>query len=145
MRRIPGLSIAILLLGYGLIRVGVGGALLAQSMERIDFAELADAVSEVREFMEARADRQIVPFSVPGYFVYILAMGIVLATGAVGAIARRRWGHASLAVYLALHAALFVNFREINPKMLGLVLQAVLLLALVYLRPARVRDHAVSP
>lgn len=33
-----GLLIAILFLGYGLIRIGVGGALLAQTLEIINFS-----------------------------------------------------------------------------------------------------------
>jgi len=135
MRRMIGLSIGILFLGYGLIRIGVGGALLAQSLGMVDFTELADATSEVRLFIDARANEQIFPFSVPAYFAYIMAMGTVLAAGAIGAIARRRWGHALLGIYLAMHAALFVNFQEINPKLTGLVVTAVMLFVLVYLRP----------
>ncbi len=140
MRRIIGLSIAILFLGYGLIRIGVGGALLAQSLTMFDFTELADAVSEVKLFIDARANEQIFPFSVQGYFAYIMAMGTMLATGATGAIARRRWGHILLGIYLAMHAALFANFQEINPKLIGLVVTAVMLFALVYLRPPRPLD-----
>ncbi len=137
MRRIVGLSIAILFLGYGLVRIGVGGALMAQSLGMIDFTELADAISEVRLFIDARADEQIFPFSVLAYFAYIMTMGTVLATGAIGAIALRRWGHALLGIYLAMHAALFINFQEINPKLIGLVVTAVMLILLIYLRPSR--------
>jgi len=36
-----------------------------------------------------------------------------------------------------MHAALFVNFQEINPKILGLILQIILLLYLYYLMPAK--------
>jgi hypothetical protein len=140
MRHIIGLSIAILLLGYGLIRIGVGGALLAQSLAMVDFAELADAVSEVKLFIDARANEQLFPFSVPAYFAYIMAMGTALSAGATGAIARRRWGHALLGIYLAMHAALFVNFQEINPKLVGLVATAAMLFALVYLRPPKPLD-----
>lgn len=49
-----------------------------------------------------------------------------------------------IGVYLALHAALFINFQEINPKILGLVLKAVMLFALVYLRPSGSLDRVVS-
>lgn len=144
MRRIVGLLITILFLGYGLVRVGVGGALLAQAMGVVEFAELAEAISEVEQFIDARANEQIVPFSVPAYFVYIIAMGILLSAGAVGAIARKWWGHVLIGAYLAMHAALFVNFQEINPKIVGLALQVVMLLALVYLRPAKPLDRAAS-
>lgn len=144
MRRILGLSIAILFLGYGLIRVGVGGALLAQSMGIVEFSELADAVSEVGLFIDSRANEQLVPFNAPTYFAYILVMGILLATGAIGAITHRWWGKTLLVVYLALHAALFINFQEINPKIIVLALQAAMLLALVYLRPSRSLARAAS-
>jgi hypothetical protein len=36
-----GLLIAIILLGYGIIRIGVGGALLAQTLEIVNLSELA--------------------------------------------------------------------------------------------------------
>ena len=140
MRRVIGLLIAILFLGYGLVRIGVGGALLAQLLGVVDFTELAAAISEVRLFIEARVNEQIFPFSVAAYFAYIMVMGTMLATGAGGAIARRRWGHILLGIYLAMHAALFVNFQEINPKLIGLVVTAVMLFALAYLRPPRSLD-----
>ena len=140
MRRILGLSIAILFLGYGLVRVGVGGALLAQSLGLVDFTELADATSEVKLFIDARANEQIFPFSISAYFAYIMVMGAMLVTGATGAIVRRQWGHMLLGIYLAMHAALFVNFQEINPKLIGLIVTAVMLFALVYLRPPRALD-----
>jgi hypothetical protein len=137
MRRITGLSIALILLGYGLVRIGVGGALLAQSLFIVDFTDLSDAVSEVTLFIDERVDEQIFPFSVPAYFAYIMAMGTLLVSGAAGAIARRRWGHILLGIYLAMHAALFVNFQEVNPKLISLVLAAAMLFLLVYLRPPR--------
>ena len=141
MRKIIGLAIALLLLGYGLVRIGVGGALLAQSLGLVNFTDLADAISEVSLFIGARANKQIFPFSVSAYFAYILAMGAVLATGSIGAIARRRWGYTLLGIYLVMHAALFVNFKEINPKLIGLVVTGVMLFALYYLRPPRPLDR----
>lgn len=73
-----GLLIAIILLGYGLIRIGVGGALLAQTLEIVNFSELAEATLEVREFISIRASRQLIPFILTGYFTYILVMGVLL-------------------------------------------------------------------
>ena len=137
MKRIVGLLIAILLLGYGLVRIGVGALLLAQTLGLINFLDLAEGVAEVKTFIDARANDQIFPFSVSGYFGYILVMGALLAAGAVGAIARYRWGYSLLGFYLAMHAALFVNFQEVNPKLIVLILQAVMLFSLYYLRPPR--------
>lgn len=132
-----GLLISILLLGYGLIRIGVGGVLLAQIFEIINFSELTEATLEVKQFINVRASEQLIPFSLTGYFTYILVMGILLTMGAVGTIARRRWGFILLWLYLAMHAALFINYQEINPKIIVLALQVVLLFVLIYLRPPK--------
>ena len=132
-----GLLIAILLLGYGIIRIGVGGALLAQTFEIVSSSDLAEATLKVKQFIDIRADKQIIPFTLTGYFSYILLMGILLTTGAIGGIIRRKWGFILLWIYLANHAALFINFQEINRKLFVLALQVVLLLLLIYLRPSK--------
>ncbi|MEL4456535.1 hypothetical protein [Lutimonas vermicola] len=132
-----GLLISLLLLGYGLIRIGVGGVLLAQIFEIINFSELNEATLEVKQFINIRASEQIIPFTLTGYFTYILVMGILLAIGAVGTIVRRRWGFILLWIYLAMHAALFINYQEINPKIIVLALQVILLFVLIYLRPPK--------
>jgi len=132
-----GLLIAILLLGYGIIRIGVGVALLAQAFEIVSSSDLAEATLNVKQFIDIRADKQIIPFTLAGYFTYILVMGILLATGAIGAIVRRKWGFILLWIYLANHAALFINYQEINPKLFVLALQLVLLFVLIYLRPSK--------
>ncbi|NND79467.1 MAG: hypothetical protein HKN53_06190 [Maribacter sp.] len=132
-----GLLIAILLLGYGLVRIGVGGSLLAQTMELINFPELAEATLEVKEFINTRANEQLVPFSVKGYYTYILIMGILLSIGAFYTIVRKRWGFVLLWLYIGMHAALFINFLEINPKIIVLVLQVILLFTLKHLRPPK--------
>jgi hypothetical protein len=64
-------------------------------------------------------------------------MGILLTTGAIGTIVRRKWGFILLWIYLANHAALFINYQEINPKIFVLALQVVLLFVLIYLRPSK--------
>ncbi len=135
-----GLLIAIILLGYGLVRIGVGAALLAQTFDMTNFTDLAEATLEVKEFINARSGKQIIPFTPAGYFIYILVMGLVLAIGAVGAIIRRKWGFVSLWIYIALHGALFINFQEVNRKIFVLALQVVLLIVLLYLRPPNPLD-----
>ena len=132
-----GLLIALLLLGYGLIRIGVGGVLLAQTLEIINFSELAEATLDVKEFINIRASEQIITFTLTGYFTYILVMGILLSIGAVCTVFRRRWGFILLWIYIGMHAALFINFLEINPKLILLVLQVILLFVLNYLRPPK--------
>jgi hypothetical protein len=132
-----GLLIAILLLGYGIIRIGVGSALLAQTLQIVNISDLNEASLEVKQFIDIRADKQIITFTLTGYFAYILAMGLFLSLGAAGTILRKIWGLVLLWIYIAGHAALFINFQEINPKLIGLALQVFLVLALACLRPVK--------
>nr|WP_128414991.1 hypothetical protein [Flavobacterium sp. Root935] len=54
--------------------------------------ELTEATLEVKQFMDIRTDKQIISFSLTGYFAYILVMGLLLAVGAVGTILSKIWG-----------------------------------------------------
>ena len=47
MKKMTGMVLCLLLLGYGLVRIGVGGSLLAQELAWINFPELADALAEM--------------------------------------------------------------------------------------------------
>jgi len=131
------LAILLLLLAYGLIRIFVGGAMLAQIFEIVDFSDLSEASLEVKQFMDTRITKQIIPFTSTRYYTYIAVMGILLTSGAIGVITRKKWGFILLWIYNASHAALFINFQEINPKLFVLLLQVILLLVLMYLRPSR--------
>ena len=71
MKNKVGLLIAMLLVGEGLIRIGVGGALLAHSFEIVNFSDLAEATLEVKQFINIRASEQIIPFNQIGYFIQI--------------------------------------------------------------------------
>jgi uncharacterized membrane protein len=66
-----------------------------------------------------------------------MVMGLLLAAGAAGVFCYKRWGFVLLGLYLAMHAALFVNYQEINPKLFVLALQGLMLVVLIYLRPPR--------
>jgi len=130
-----GLLIALGLLAYGIIRITVGGLLMAQTTQLIDYQELNEVSLEVKQFLEERSGKQIVPFTITTYFAFISFMGILLTSGAVGALLRKNWGFMVLWTYIAIHAALFINYQEINPKITILILQILLLLGLRYLRP----------
>ena len=43
-------------------------------------------------------------------------MGVTISLGALGQLWRRPWGLALIGLYLLSHAALFVNFWTVNPK-----------------------------
>ncbi len=140
MKKSVGFGLAILLLGYGLMRIGVGGALLAQLSGILNFPDLSEAVLEVTQFIDTRSDRQILHFTSIGYLMYIVSMGILLVSGAVGVIIRERWGFVLLWIYVSMHGLLFINFQEINPKIIVLVAQALFVFLLTYLRPVGPRN-----
>ena len=52
-KRFIGIVIAILLLGYGVVRMGVGALLLAQTLDIVNFHDLAEGVAEVKLFIDA--------------------------------------------------------------------------------------------
>lgn len=135
MKKTIGIIILLVLLGYGIIRIGVGIALSAQASEIVNFPELAEAVEEVNVFIGERASKQVIPFSATGYFAYILSMGILLSAGAIFVFLRKNTGFVILWIYVALHAALFINYLEINPKLFVLALQVILVFTLRRLRP----------
>jgi len=132
-----GILIAIGLLGYGIIRITVGSVLWAQTVHLVDYPELKEATLEVKQFLDERSGKQIVPFTQVTYFAFISFMGILLTSGAIGALLRKNWGFVVLWIYIATHAALFINYQEINPKIMILILQVLLLVGLRHLRPAQ--------
>ncbi|HAU22814.1 MAG TPA: hypothetical protein DCS24_09540 [Erythrobacter sp.] len=85
--------------------------------------------------MAEHADQSFYEFGVADYFGYIAAMGIVLATGAIGALIYKVGGLRLIGACMAMHAALFINVLVINPKVLLLGFTLVLLGLLVWIRP----------
>ena len=132
MRRTTAIIICIIFLAFGLIRIGVGSALIGQEIGVLNIEDLSAPVEEVKDFLEKRQDQQIIKLSALSYLGVIIFMGVSLALGAVGAIRHKGWGLALIGVYLLTHAGLFVNFQTINPKIaylgIGVLLYAVLIL-----------------
>ena len=58
-------------------------------------------------------------------------MGVTVSAGAIGQIWREQWGMTLIIIYIASHAALFLNFMTVNPKVayVGLAIVAALVLA----------------
>ena len=134
MKNLIGIIITLLFLGYGIIRIGVGGALMAQASHLIDIPDLSEAVMEVQEFLESRSEKGLVPLAVMSYVTYILVMGILLSAGAIATLFHKRLGFKLLWTYILSHSALFINYAEINPKLFVLAAQIVLVGALHFLK-----------
>jgi hypothetical protein len=134
MRKPLYLVISLLFLGYGLIRLGVGGALLGQEIGLIDFQAFHEPITEIGNFLEKSSNKQVVPVSVAGYVSYIALMGLVLSAGAIGTLRHRSFGLKFIGAFLLMYALLFVNFQTINPKAIHLAVCAVLFGALLWTR-----------
>ena len=122
-------------LGFGLVRLGAGSAALLQMAGWVEFAEITEALIDVERFMAEHADQSLYAFGVADYFAYIAAMGLVLTIGTIGAVRYKLGGLKIMGVYLAMHAALFVNALVLNPKVILLAVTVVLVGILAWLRP----------
>jgi hypothetical protein len=131
MRRKLAIAICLVFLASGLIRIGVSSLLIGQvsGWWTVD-GEAVLALADTQRFMAER-DANIVGFTPLSYFVFLLFMGVTISLGAVAQLRRKRWGLALIGMYLLSHAALFVNFMTVNPKiwLLGLAAGMTVVLA----------------
>ena len=134
MRKPLHILISLLFLGYGLIRLGVGSALLGQEMGLIDFHVFQEPVADIDDFLARSSSKQILPVSVAGYVSYIALMGLVLSIGAIGTLRGRSYGLKLIGTFLVMYALLFVNFQTINPKVVHLAVCAALFWVLLWTR-----------
>ncbi len=139
MYRIIAIVIGIAFLAYGLLRIGVGSAMLGHELGIFDIDALQEPIEEVGEFLEEKADKQLIPVTVGGYVGYIALMGLTLSIGAIGSLTNKRFGLPLIATFLLMYAALFINFQTINPKIVHLAVAAVLFLLLLWIKK---REHA---
>ena len=104
---------------FGLVRLGVGAAMGGQVLGNWDLGgDIAVGVSDVRAFLSEHNAQAIITMTPVGYFSVIAAMGVALIFGAgLFLVRRRKAGLVWLALYLLMHAGLFVNFGVINPKL----------------------------
>ncbi|MBT8473531.1 MAG: hypothetical protein HKN14_06110 [Marinicaulis sp.] len=131
MARIVVAFICLIALGFGLIRVGAGTVLMAQAAGIIDVVAFNEPITDINRFMGEKNDQAIVPLNAVSYLGVIAFMGVSLVLGAVGSWRRKIWGYGVLALYLATHAALFVNFQTINPKINILIAGIVMYFTLI--------------
>ena len=141
MFRIIAMVIGVVFLAYGLLRIGIGSAMLGHELGIFHIEALQEPIEEVGEFLEEKADnnKQVIPVTVGGYVGYIALMGLMLSTGAIGSLANKRFGLPLIATFLLMYAALFINFLTINPKIVHLAVAVVLFLLLLWIKK---REHA---
>ena len=134
MKRYIRILISLSFLGYGLIRIGVGGALLGQETGLLDFQAFREPIEDISGFLAKSSEKQIVPVSVAGYVGYIAIMGLVLSTGAIGSLSDKKYGLNFIGAFIVMYALLFVNFQTINPKALHLAVCVVLFSVLLWIK-----------
>ncbi len=137
MRKYIEIFVAIVFLGYGLIRLGVGSVLLGQSIGLIDFQVFHAPLDEIGIFIAKASAKQIIPLSVSGYVGYIALMGLVLSIGALRSLKNLHHGLSLIGTFLVMYALLFVNFQTINPKAIHLGVCVILFGVLLWLKAAR--------
>ena len=116
MYRVSAIVIGVLFLIYGLLRLGVGGAMLGDELGFFHIEPLQEALQDVGAFLEKKKELQIIPVSVAGYVAYIALMGLTLTTGAIGSLTNRVFGLPFIGGFLLMYVALFANFQTINKK-----------------------------
>jgi len=129
-----GKFITVALLGYGLIRIGVGSLLLGQEIGVLDFEAFRQPIKDIGDFLARSADKQLLPVTVASYVSYIAIMGVVLSVGAFRSLKNQSFGLSFIGAFLAMYAFLFVNFQTINPKVIHLAVCTVLFGVLLWLQ-----------
>ena len=116
--RILAVLLASGFLAFGLVRLGVGSAMLGAELGWWPaMGEMADALGDTRAFLAQHEPQAFMAWSVTFYFGLIAVMGVILASGAALYLAaRRKAGLVLIAIYLALHGAMFLNYQVVNPK-----------------------------
>lgn len=120
------IGISILFLIYGGVRFGVSSALLLQSFGLINFPDFQDGINKIAKFLIEKNPSSLLALSAVGYLSYLWLMGSLLISGAIGFIKNKSFGPQSMAAFLILYVMLFINFQTINPKIIHLIVCAVL-------------------
>ena len=116
MKRKLAVLVCLIFLASGLIRIGVSALMIGEAEGWWSFGgEATEALADTQRFLAER-EVNLVGFTALSYFAFIAFMGVTVSIGAIGQLWRRQWGLVLIGVYLISHAALFVNFMTVNPK-----------------------------
>jgi hypothetical protein len=144
MKRKLAIVICLIFLASGIIRIGVSALMIGQAMGWWIFdGEAVEALADTQRFI-AEADINLVGFTPLTYFAFIMVMGLTISGGAIGQLWRRRWGLTLIALYLLSHAALFINFMTVNPKIFLWGLSVVMAGVLVWASRTAEADERVT-
>jgi hypothetical protein len=144
MKRKLAIVICLIFLASGIIRIGVSALMIGQAMGWWIFdGEAVEALADTQRFI-AEADINLVGFTPLTYFAFIMVMGLTISVGAIGQLWRRRWGLTLIALYLLSHAALFINFMTVNPKIFLWGLSVVMAGVLVWASRTAEADERVT-
>ena len=132
MKRKLAIAICLVFLISGLIRIGVSLIMIGQTLGWWALGgEAMEALAETQRFI-AEHDANLIGFTPLSYFGFILLMGLTISLGAIGQLWRKQWGLVLIILYLFSHAALFLNFMTVNPKIFYLALAIVATMVLVW-------------
>lgn len=126
--------ISVIFLIYGTVRLGVSSLLLLQLSEFLQIAALQEALNEVSTFLTTKQTSALIAVNVLAYLSYLWFMGALLVAGAIGLFQRKLIGQHVITIFLVLYVLLFVNFQTINPKVMHLIVCAILLGVYIQLR-----------
>jgi len=145
MKRKLAIIICLFFLASGLIRIGVSLLMIGQASGWWSFGgEATEALADTRRFI-ADHPTNLAGFTPLSYFGFIMFMGVTISLGAIGQLWRRHWGLVLIGIYLLSHAALFVNFWTVNPKILLWGLSVVMAGVLVWAnRPGQTDARVVA-
>lgn len=132
MKRKLAITICLVFLASGLIRIGVSLLMIGQALGWWAFGgEATEALAETQRFIAER-EYNLVGFTPLSYFGFIMFMGITISLGAIGQMWRKHWGLVLIGIYLLSHGALFINFMTVNPKIFLWGLSVVAAMVLVW-------------
>ena len=145
MKRKLAIIICLFFLASGLIRIGVSLLMIGQASGWWSFGgEATEALADTRRFI-ADHPTNLAGFTPLSYFGFIMFMGVTISLGAIGQLWRRHWGLVLIGIYLLSHAALFVNFWTVNPKIFLWGLSVVMAGVLVWAnRPTETDERVVA-
>lgn len=145
MKRKLAIAICLAFLISGLIRIGVSLVMIGQTLGWWALGgEATVALADTQRFI-AEHDTNLVGFTPLSYFGFILFMGATISLGAIGQLWRKPWGLALIILYLLSHAALFLNFMTVNPKIFYLELAIVATVILVWANRVSGEDSQPLP